>query len=273
MPETLVIRLPDSPAAAADWVVVDADGTLRVAAAEGPLQTAAELAEGRRVIALAPAQSVLRTAAVIPLKNPAKIRQALPFALEEQLAGDVDDQHFACGKRDATGKVEVAVVTHAILQGWQEQCAAAGLRLDGLYAESDALGALPNTLTVLVGVDRSIIRDGGGLITVADHDSLHATLELLMSQENAPVTAPAALPSEATAGPDAEADAAAAEGEAAATAEALGAGPVNLLVYEHPAVQERHAMLWELLRLRVASLDIRLVDDGGPGAYGQRNPE
>lgn len=259
MPETLVIRLPETPTDPAEWVVVDTDGTLRVPATEGSLETAAEQAEGCKVIALAPAAQILRTATVIPLKNPAKIRQALPFALEEQLAGDVDDQHFACGKRDAAGTVEVAVVTHATVQSWREACAGAGLSLDGLYAESDALGALPNTLTVLVGAECCIIRDGAGMITVADHDSLAATLDLLMAQEYAPPTAPEALQPDAAdeGGEDADAP------DPDAAAAAPRTGPVNLLVYEHPAAQERHAMLWEMLRLRVASMDIKLVEDGG----------
>lgn len=277
MPETLVIRLPDNPSAPAEWVVVDADGGLRLAATEGELESALPAAEGRRVVALVGAAQVLRTAVTIPLRNPAKIRQALPFALEEQLAGDVEGQHFACARRDADGLVEVAVADRELVDGWRAACEAAGLRLDGLYAESDAVAAVPNTLTVWLGPEQAIVRDAAGMITVADHDALQATLDLLLAQDEAPPAGVQGSVAEPDSADVVDTDPTAAGeldqpddepldneqvDELAAT---VTEGPVNLLVYAHPAVHERHAMLWEMLRLRVASLDVRLLEDRGLG--------
>lgn len=271
MAETLVIRLPAAaePAAApvadavapahAEWVVVDSTGALLQPATAGALSEAVAASENRRVFALAPASAVLRTTASIPLRSPAKIRQALPFALEEQLAREVDGQHFACGKRSATGEVEVAVVDETALTGWLDALTAAGLHFEGLFAESDALAALPATITVLVERDRVIIRDATGGSTVADHESLQAVLELLLEQDDATDVA-----TDDESDTETAADAADPPAEPAGDgAEPDGNEPINLLVYCHPQVHERHAMLWEMLRLRVASLDVKLLEDGG----------
>ena len=259
MPETLVIRLPDSADAAAECLVVDGTGAPLGDIVSGALNTLAELAGGRRVIGLAPASSVLRTRAEIPLKAKAKIQQALPFALEEQLAGDVDDQHFAFAGRDTGGRIPVAVVARESIDNWIGQLSEAGLSADALYAESDALAAVPSTLTLLVDGDRVVIREADGSATVADPDSLQTIVELLLDAHAGETTAP-------TGPDDDDAEAAVIEddeddNETPIADEVVG-DPINLLVYCRESDHERFAVLWDMLRLRVDSMDIRILPDG-----------
>ncbi len=243
MPETLVIRLPDDETSTAECVLVDPHG------APGPaerasLEEAARLGEGRKVIGLVPASLVLRTRANIPLKNKSKIQQALPFALEEQLAADVDAQHFAFAPRDMDGSIPVAVVAADLVEGWLERFASAGIRPDALFAESDALTAMPSTITVLVDGDTIVIRAADGTVTTADPDSLQALLELILETPQAPA-----------AGDETATDEQADDSD-------LDKVPVNLLVYCNEADHERFAVFWDMLRLRVDSLDVRILADG-----------
>ena len=65
---------------------------------------------GRKTIVLVPGTDVLLAEPVLPLKSGAKLAQVVPFALEEQLAADVEDLHFAVGKRDSRPGTPVAAV-------------------------------------------------------------------------------------------------------------------------------------------------------------------
>ncbi|OQW95483.1 MAG: hypothetical protein BWK79_02355, partial [Beggiatoa sp. IS2] len=77
---------------------------------------------------LIPSLSVLLTQATLPTRQRQKVIQAIPYALEEQLAEDIENLHFALGQRDTvTGAVTVAVVTHAQMENYQRLSAQAGL--------------------------------------------------------------------------------------------------------------------------------------------------
>jgi len=59
------------------------------------------LAKGRRVVVLLPNSDVVLTSVNIPSKNKKQLHQAIPFALEDTLAEDIEDLHFAI-HQDAT---------------------------------------------------------------------------------------------------------------------------------------------------------------------------
>src|SRR3954469_131254 len=165
MSEYLVVRLParasmtaeseqESPA---EWVIADALGHPRDRVQRGPLELAAASALGRRVVVLVPGTDMLLAEPVLPLKSGAKLAQVVPFALEEQLASDVEDLHFAVGRREARG-TPVAVVAHARMKAWQSALSSAGIQADLIYAETAALPITPNGVTLLVDQARVYVR-------------------------------------------------------------------------------------------------------------------
>ena len=99
MSEYLVIRLGDDRDAAVSWIVVDSNGTRLGPPAAGPLADAVPDVQGRDVIVLVPATNVLTTTVDIPVRGGSRLQAALPFALEEYLADDIDTLHFAAGPR------------------------------------------------------------------------------------------------------------------------------------------------------------------------------
>ncbi len=239
MAESLVIRLPDASADPAEWVVVDNTGARISDPGSGSLNQASVLTENRKVVVLVPATRVLRLSADIPLKSAAKIRQALPFALEEQLAGDVEAQHFACDKRNDSGLIPVAVVAIDLMDDWLEKLAENDIRADAVYAESDGIATVPATISVYVDDDSVIIRDTAGQITVADAASMSIVLDLLLEQQTADLD-------------DEEED----------EEDDVSVAPVNLLIYCKADVHERHQESWERLRMRAENLDIKILAEG-----------
>src|SRR5262245_46798372 len=163
MSEVLVIRLTGAPDAQtqvvpAEWLSGDATGARRGNVEAGPLASAAPHAAGRRVLGIVPGTDILLAEPVLPAKSGAKLAQIVPFALEEQLATDVDDLHFAVGKREARPGTPVAVVARDKMDAWQRAFQTAQLPIDGLFAETAALPITPNAVTLLVDSGRVYVR-------------------------------------------------------------------------------------------------------------------
>ncbi|MGH8176788.1 MAG: type II secretion system protein GspL [Steroidobacter sp.] len=172
MAEVLVVRLlastsPDSTTA--EWLVMDSSGGRRGEVQSGDVSNAASQAAGRKVFVLVPGADALLAEPVLPLKSGAKLAQVVPFALEEQLAADIEDQHFAVGKREGRAGTPVSVVSHERMESWRALLSGAGLSTDAWYAETAALPRTPSGVTLLID---------GGRVYVRREDTPGAVLEI-----------------------------------------------------------------------------------------------
>jgi general secretion pathway protein L len=185
MPEFLVVRLRSAAAAtidaAAEWMVVDGSGARRGNVASGPLDLAPAAANGRKVIVLVPGTDALLAEPVLPVKSGTKLAQVVPFALEEHLAADVEDLHFAVGKRETRPGTPVTVVSHARMQAWQALLADAGLHADAIYPETAALPETPNAITLLIDGASVYVRRPDTPGAVLDVQPLIEALQLALA--------------------------------------------------------------------------------------------
>ena len=232
MADALVIRLPAIAGNPVEWVRVSAAENRAGEVMQGQLDLAAQIADSCRVILLLPSNQVLRVKVQIPLTGTARIRQSLPFALEEQLAGDIEAQHFACGAKDSDGYVPVAVVERARLSDWLDQLREHQLVPMAVYAESDALPNAPASMTVLIDQQQALICSASGDLTIVDESSVQPVLELLLDQQLEQ------LENDVT------------------------VAPINLLVYCDSETYQRYQELWDRLRMRVQDVDILQTDAG-----------
>lgn len=185
MADWLILRMPEDAGAPASWLVCDADGRMLRPPSTGSIAEAAGFASGLRVIVLVPATAVLITAAELPPKaNAAKLAQVVPFALEEQLAEDVDALHFAIGRRAAEGaRTPVAVIAKTLLEETLAQLAAVGIVANAVYGESDLLPAVAGQTTALLEGDALVMRRLEGSPIVLPADSLAEAFELAEGPE------------------------------------------------------------------------------------------
>lgn len=197
MPELLVVRLhpvpvnqTGAPAASGavqaspqvEWLVADANGARRGNVSWGSLSDAASQAAGRKVIVLVPGTDVLLAEPVLPLKSGgAKLAQVVPFALEEHLAADVEDMHFAVGKRDSRPGTPVAAVARARMDAWQAALQAAGLATDTIYAETAVLPVVAGGVGVLIDGKRVYVRRENLPGTVIEVEPLIEALQLALA--------------------------------------------------------------------------------------------
>ena len=74
------------------------------------------LTRGRRVVVLIPSSDVVITSVNIPSKNKKQLLQAIPFSLEDTLADDIENLHFAVKQNDASNHSQVAIVKRTTLE-------------------------------------------------------------------------------------------------------------------------------------------------------------
>jgi general secretion pathway protein L len=233
MAEILVIRLDPDPDKAAHWIVVDSNGTRISAPVTGPLAEASQDVADRAVVVLVPASMVLTTTVDIPVRRSSRLLAALPFALEEQLADDVETLHFAAGTRHINGVLPVAVVARQQMQEWLDRLRAAGISPSRVVPDNHGLAHIPGTLSLLVAEDQIMFNDG------ADNEFV------MQDVKPSDVLAVAGVLKDAN----------------EATAEDIGSTG-HLLVYCDPDEEQRFEHDWIALRHEFASLDINLLPDG-----------
>ncbi len=195
MPETLVIRLPEDLSTDASWTVIDDAGTRIGEVGTGPLTEAANAQDQRQVVVLVPGTQTVATHAQLPVKSASKMLQVVPFALEEQLAGDVTRMHFAVGNRNEDGDVAVLAVRRDRMQGWIDALNDAGVQAGRIMPETAGLPVTDGGYTVLLSQHEACVRDPDGIACFVDLASLIDTLELMSTPtEDAEETADTSVP-------------------------------------------------------------------------------
>lgn len=221
MARQLLVRLPRLDEDDCEWAAIDG-GELVGEIARGALEGAAEAASGLRVTLVVPADGVLLAETRVPGGgNVQRAQLAAKYALEEQLADDVEDLHFALGARRDGDLWPVAVIDREAMVALGERCAAAGLRPQAVVPETLALPLFdpdvpPGTVwTMLCDADEALVRLGDHAGFVCDADMAGAMLDGANRERLAgAMAAPAAVPA----------------GEAAAAGG--GADALQLVLYE-----------------------------------------
>ncbi|MDH5272520.1 MAG: type II secretion system protein GspL [Gammaproteobacteria bacterium] len=226
MTETLVIRLRAPEDAPASWLIVDANGARSGSVQSGPIADALSLSQARRTVVILPAADVtLARPDLPPVRGAARIAQAIPFALEEHLASELENLHFAIGHRDASSSaMPVAVVARSTLERWQALWDAAGVRPDAAYAESSLIPSAPNALVLVLDEGMLHVSRPVQPAYALDAGSLQVAFELALG-----------APTEA--------------GE-------------HVTLYASAADYEAHRDTIEGLRTRTATLQVKLLPDG-----------
>ncbi len=252
MADWLLLRLPRVPDGSASWLVASASGAPLTATQSGPLSQAAPAAVGRHVCALVPGSDVLLAEPELPTRSAVKLQQVVPYALEEQLAEDIEGLHFAIGKRAAdSSRAPVAVVSRALMDEWLVALRAAGIEPECLYADSELLPANPGQAVALLEGDTVFVRAPGAPPVCVPVDALHEALEIARSAPR--MTAPAA--DAALTAPTLEDDASAARG---------------LILYAGTAEWQAHGAVVEEARGQFANLKVQLLGDGPLALFAQQ---
>lgn len=151
-------------------------------------ECAQELA-GKPVALILPVEVVSSFLVTLPATKSRWLRQALPFAVEEMLAEDVESFHLAMGEQLPDQRYRVLAINRALLSGWLAQLDELDVQVAAIHVDADLLP--------LDGA-QALLLDGRGLLggdcelrmAFAPHDwpQLQALCEqpLLRADEAAP---------------------------------------------------------------------------------------
>jgi len=162
----------------ASWVKLAADGAMQ-ASGQGPL--AGIDSSGERVIVLVPGEDVLLCQAEVPGQKRRLLAQAVPYALEEQLIDDVDEQHFALGATSGD-QVNVAVVSHEKMQQWLALLQQAGIEADQIVTDILALPLAEDSWQLLQRNKRLLLRCGEQNGMALDVDIAAFSIKALLAE-------------------------------------------------------------------------------------------
>lgn len=135
----------------------------RGALRQGDTAAAASAAGGQPVGIVLAAPQVWVSAQTLPRLSATRLARAAMFALEEQLASDLDAVQVAVGKRRADGLTELAVIGRAQLDAALARLREAGMKVAGitplaalLPVDACTVLAEPDYLTVRLGAQASL---------------------------------------------------------------------------------------------------------------------
>ncbi|CAK0765509.1 Type II secretion system protein L [Gammaproteobacteria bacterium] len=177
MTRILYLRLDYPSPGEAAWCTSDGEN------GSGALAGVVTAATGRRVVVFVAGTEVLLLGATVPTRKRERLLQAVPYALEEHLAADVETLHFALGRpspgegNTSLGDIPVAVVARTRMDAWLAALGEEGIAPHALVPDFLALPILPGSWTLLREPGAALLRTGPQSGLALDPEWLPMALE------------------------------------------------------------------------------------------------
>ncbi|MDH5730641.1 MAG: type II secretion system protein GspL, partial [Gammaproteobacteria bacterium] len=165
----------------AAWMRVDNEGQASPIT-RGPLSEAANQTLGAKVVLLVPSNDILLTQVAIPTQNRQRLLKAIPYAVEDQVIGDVEDMHFAVGERDDEKGYMTAVVDRRKMDYWQAQLLQNGLIADYVIPDVLAIPAQDDGWGLVVEEQTTLVRNQRYPSFAVDTENLGRVLPLAVKE-------------------------------------------------------------------------------------------
>ena len=179
MTDRIIARLHNQETELVQWLSLS--NTTPSEPEQGSFQDLANAAQNSPVTLLLPASAVLLLAVELPIKSANQIIKALPFALEDLLANDVESYHLVW-HRQPKGKVYVAAVSHDLMQTCLLRFQELGIELTKIYPETLCLPYQDLSCSILVDQQHAILRTGQWLGGGIESEFLPDCLDKLFTE-------------------------------------------------------------------------------------------
>ncbi len=176
----IIIRIHSESPDSFEWLTLDSDGLLLAQGVSelDQLQDFVEDWQGKPLILLVPGKSCLSIQQNIPAKSQRQIKAALPFAVEDQFAEEIENLHFAIGKRSETGEVSALVASKSMMESWLHAFDKVGLTPKIATADHQSLPHPEDASVLLISENNSLLRLKSG----SSYSIPNTMLTMLMQQ-------------------------------------------------------------------------------------------
>lgn len=182
MAGTLLLHFDPSKPGQATWSHVNNQGELTSRITTGSLEEAAAVAAQQKVTVLLDSSRVHLNHVRFPTSNRQKMMRAVPYALEEQLAEDIEDFHFVIGKTDPQYGTPVAGIRKDTLETVIDAFDQAGILIDAVIPDAICSPAAPDQWTVLFHDGKALVQYQALIGTVIDSANLPLLLQASLSK-------------------------------------------------------------------------------------------
>jgi len=187
MANTLLLHYDPAKPDHATWSHVNNQGELTSRITSGSLEDAAIVAQQHKVIVLLDSSNVHLNHVQLPTSNRQKMLRAIPYALEEQLAEDIEDFHFVIGKTDPHYGTPVAGIRKDIIEGLLATFNQAGISIDAIIPDAICSPAAPDQWSVLFHAGKALVQFEALIGSVIDIANLPLLLQASLDKtENKP---------------------------------------------------------------------------------------
>lgn len=183
MADTLLIHFNPDRLDTATWSLVNGAGELTTMISHGPLSDAASVAEKHKTVVLLDNTSIHIETVQLPIKNRKKLLRAIPFALEEQIADEVDELHFVAGNPQQDGSVPVAAIKKDILEAVIDTIKEAGIEPVAIIPDTLCLTANSKQWAILLHNNQANLQFNTFSGSEFDCDMLSIIIPSILQQE------------------------------------------------------------------------------------------
>ena len=182
MADTLLLHYDPARPDQATWSHANNQGELTSRITSGSLEDAARVAEQHKVVVLIDSSNVHLNHVKLPTSNRQKMLRAIPFALEDQLAEDVEEFHFVMGKSESEYGVPVAGIRKDSIEALLNRFGEAGISIDAVIPDAICSPVADGQWTIVCHQDRALVQFDAQIGSVIDAPNLPLLLQASLNE-------------------------------------------------------------------------------------------
>ncbi len=184
MKKTTIIRINKKSPDHSEWVTIDSYGKQISEIESGNLNDISEEDKTNTLIVLTPATDSLLTFIDLPIKSNSKLKKAIPYALEDQIASDIKDIHFGFVKPKKGKLIGVAAISKSELNDYKNLLLTHNIQPHVITSEIHGVPIIEKTITLLIESSRVYINNGLNKAYALDGMDIIESVNLIDTEKN-----------------------------------------------------------------------------------------
>ena len=155
-----IIRLNHNNKNRCEFVVANEKGEIKDSIKHGNLNDIPDHLKNNTVIIMLPGEEILSKSLILPIKSNAKLKQAIPFALEDDIASDINDCHFAFEKSEIDESIIVNVIDRKLFKNYLNQLKEINISPSFVVSENSCVYKTEDTINLIIEDEKAHGRCG-----------------------------------------------------------------------------------------------------------------